>query len=512
MSGFGGGGFGLGSGHPGGFGTPGGNNTGGFGSPANAGGGFGSTQGTEEFGGPPSNSFRQQQLQGNPSSFGSSPNFVANTPTGGGGFGGGFGSRSSNNDGNNSGFGEGNAGFGGGNGQNAQATSFGSSNKGFAAAPAASSNPFGGTSIPAGNQLTFGTSNNVVMDSNRGTSFHSPPAASTSAWAAPVTADRMGSSSNNPFGTATANAPNSEFSNMQQQQHLQQSQTGGAAANPFGGSPSTAMGPSFSGMQPNQQGANPFEGSSSNAASSNYPTTQPKSNNKEWKKPTTSQSASSFLSSNRSAMTDEASQSIEPSTEEQEERLKAKMDEKKRLQAKIEEKKRKLLERTQKKKNQQKENNTLSASAVPFVPKGPMDDAAVERSSDKNRRSFREYQPDATNSKTRALMPQGLKATGVDLHTESGRDGREDLETAVSLVGTCQHMCPDDELLRREGENDIQLLEIPQPGTLHPPNWTLRNTVVKRFRRSAADYKVREPKLAALNSNVPPNLMLLLQA
>jgi hypothetical protein len=28
---------------------------------------------------------------------------------------------------------------------------------------------------------------------------------------------------------------------------------------------------------------------------------------------------------------------------------------------------------------------------------------------------------------------------------------------------------------------------------LHPADWTLRNTVVKRFRRSAADYKLDVP-------------------
>ena len=55
-------------------------------------------------------------------------------------------------------------------------------------------------------------------------------------------------------------------------------------------------------------------------------------------------------------------------------------------------------------------------------------------------------------------------------------------------------MCPDEELLRRERENDIQLLEMPDPGGIHPPNWTLRNTAIKRFRRSAADYKLDVPE------------------
>ena len=75
-----------------------------------------------------------------------------------------------------------------------------------------------------------------------------------------------------------------------------------------------------------------------------------------------------------------------------------------------------------------------------------------------------------------------------------GESNRETLANAKSLVGTCEYFCPDEELLRRERENDIQLLEIPDPGGIHPPDWTLRNTVVKRFRRSAADYKLDVPE------------------
>ena len=56
-------------------------------------------------------------------------------------------------------------------------------------------------------------------------------------------------------------------------------------------------------------------------------------------------------------------------------------------------------------------------------------------------------------------------------------------------------MCPDEELLRREREGDIQLLEVTDPGGLHPKEWTLRDTAVKRFRRSAADFKLDIPEL-----------------
>jgi hypothetical protein len=54
-------------------------------------------------------------------------------------------------------------------------------------------------------------------------------------------------------------------------------------------------------------------------------------------------------------------------------------------------------------------------------------------------------------------------------------------------------MCPDEELLRREREGDIQLLERPDV-QIHPSSWTLRDTMVKRFRRSAADYKLDVPE------------------
>ena len=70
-----------------------------------------------------------------------------------------------------------------------------------------------------------------------------------------------------------------------------------------------------------------------------------------------------------------------------------------------------------------------------------------------------------------------------------------DDEIDVSFAGTCVHMCPDEELCRRDLDDDIQLLEKVDPGGLHPDNWTLRNTAVKRFRRSAADFKLNIPEL-----------------
>lgn len=179
------------------------------------------------------------------------------------------------------------------------------------------------------------------------------------------------------------------------------------------------------------------------------------------------------------------------SLDEQAQRLKAKMEERKRLQAKIEEKKQKLLE----KRKQQSIRTVLNAAAPSFVPvstsdSGGKDDSKQPREDSKKNSSFRNWQGDEGHSKTRDLLPHGIKATTNIEENLTARNEREDLKNAVALVGTCTHMCPDDELLRRERENDIQLLEIPLPGTLHPKDWTLRNTVIKRFRRSAADYKV----------------------
>lgn len=61
------------------------------------------------------------------------------------------------------------------------------------------------------------------------------------------------------------------------------------------------------------------------------------------------------------------------------------------------------------------------------------------------------------------LLPEALNATSdySALRVDRQNETRETLETAVSLVGTCPHMCPDEELLRREREGDIQLLETP---------------------------------------------------
>jgi hypothetical protein len=141
-----------------------------------------------------------------------------------------------------------------------------------------------------------------------------------------------------------------------------------------------------------------------------------------------------------------------------------------------------------------------SVKAPAFAPSasaaGPQSAAEKQSMAEKNAIRF------SSNNNSEAIrvhMPADLRAmadsNSIDYSSLNidKREEAQDLENAVSLIGTCMHMCPDEELLRRESEGDIQLLEIPQPGKLHPVGWTLRNTVVKRFRRSAADYKLDYP-------------------
>ena len=180
--------------------------------------------------------------------------------------------------------------------------------------------------------------------------------------------------------------------------------------------------------------------------------------------------------------------------------LKVRIEEKKRLlQAKLEEKRRKLLE---------KQSERTGNSPVP--PNDPIVSSRVSKTKNdlqslaaRNALRF----GDQPKSLGNAMLPTEMRSkaqTGQQLRVASPETTstfdqqtatvREDLRTAKALVGTCKFFCPDEELHRREGENDIQQLETPMPGKLHPANWTLRNTVIKRFRRSAADYKLDVPE------------------
>ena len=176
-------------------------------------------------------------------------------------------------------------------------------------------------------------------------------------------------------------------------------------------------------------------------------------------------------------------------------------DEERKKKMVLLERKKKRLEELKRRKEAKAESPksaapTLNAGAAPFMPSAPPAAGADASLAERNATRF---DPAATNSATRAHLPSDLQAKAgqqVDYSKlrSSGTGDRENLDEAKSLVGTCPHMCPDEELLRRENEGDIQLLELVQPGKLHPDGWTLRNTAIKRFRRSAADYKLDVPE------------------
>ena len=161
-----------------------------------------------------------------------------------------------------------------------------------------------------------------------------------------------------------------------------------------------------------------------------------------------------------------------------------------RLKAKLEAKKRALSEK------KKKSTDGLNPNAAAFEPRSTSTDGQTSPMTLAQRNAIR-FSNNSNNSSASTQLPADLKSTQTtdyaSLRVEKGRDDREDLETAVSLVGTCPHMCPDEELLRRQRENDLSLLELPH-SKLHPPHWTLRDTAVKRFRRSAADYKLDVPE------------------
>jgi hypothetical protein len=140
-----------------------------------------------------------------------------------------------------------------------------------------------------------------------------------------------------------------------------------------------------------------------------------------------------------------------------------------------------------------------SASAVVSV----LDSDRNAELMNKNLQRFSQTQNRATVS----MLPKELKdhvksdAGQSFVKREEGKQDASELTTSVDLVGTCVYMCPDEELIRRESENDIQLLELPH-SDIHPEGWTLRETAIKRFRRSAADFKLDIPELVR-----PPHIL-----
>jgi hypothetical protein len=126
------------------------------------------------------------------------------------------------------------------------------------------------------------------------------------------------------------------------------------------------------------------------------------------------------------------------------------------------------------------------------------DSAANAQLAAKNAQRFATVQ----NRDSLAMLPKELQQRARDYHpSKSSNDKNQhqhqhDIgnDEHGNLIGICMHMCPDEELIRREGESDIQMLETPHE-EIHPHGWTLRDTAVKRFRRSAADFKLDIPEL-----------------
>jgi nuclear pore complex protein Nup98-Nup96 len=330
-------------------------------------------------------------------------------------------------------------------------------------------NPFGAASTTPASAVTFGSSSNVVATSGFGNSSDSD----------------MFTGSPMPYGFNSPMHQHSDSDDMGGDDHYQN--RGGQQQTP----------------------------------SSNLPFGTPAATNTStWGAPSSTfggQSSSTFRGqSSLSPIPETGQHGRSPFMAKAEEVPSAEDDKLATLKARIEEKKRRLEESKRKKEAAAREAATastpsppvpaevrakpLSAAAPAFAP-GPAfagalsatesqslaEKNAVRFSSNNNSESIRSHMP----AELRA-MAEGNKSDYASHRTDE-REDPQVLKNAVSLIGTCMHMCPDEELLRREREGDVQLLEIPQPGKLHPADWTLRNTVVKRFRRSAADYKLDVP-------------------
>ncbi len=512
MSGFGGGGFGGGSG----FGAPNqgnGNNNGNNNNPFGGGGGFGNSSGppnkTGGFGGssgtpaaPPfggggssgfgnSSGFGGSNNNANPSfgalspaaapfggsgnsgggmSFGASPNVLVST-TGTSGFGGG----------NSSGFGGGGTGFAAQSRQqqniNPPSSSF-SNPFGSGSQPQSSPSSFGGPkSQPQQSGVAFGVSSNVVVNQKSGQGFGVGGTAG-SGFGDGNTSSGFGKSGGTGFSGDTSGATgfgqpssfNNNNKNSGSSNPFGEVQSSGGSTNPFaGGAPSSVASPFVGG------GTQPFSASSTLSA---IPEKNSQNN-----------------AANGNNDTNDAIRRNIDSAQ-------AQMEEKKRLlRAKIEEKKRKLLEKQQKKREEEARSKSPTPISVPTKPSHGMNQRDPQRRPPTSRPQAK---PQASNESLAARnalrfakhhnQAPTRSQSPVPATTTGNTKEREALKDAVNLVGLCTTMCPDEELERRRNESDIQALEVPLPGALHPPNWTLKDTAIKRFRRSAADYKLDVPE------------------
>jgi len=500
------------SGFGGGFGTP---------SPAPFAGGFGQQQQQQQqqptaFGNPFGAPQQQQQQQptssfggvfgaptGSPSSgsfgnpatsgflapsaaapagmtFGSSPNVAAPAPS--------FGPSSTAL------FGQSSSTFGTSSGLGNTNTAFGSSTNAFGSTNTQAPTPSFGASTTSGfpSSSTFGASSSLVPSGSgfgSGTSFgastqpsmvasrQAGPFASTNAGPdqqQPGPFDGVTSSAPNPFGaySSTTTAPVSFGMSNNVVNAANDTDMNTASPTPFFGSPMQQLSDSedMADSSPAPASNLPF---ATPAASSTWPSA-PVGNALS---PIPEMSDQNNISLSPPPIHNKADDGLDSSN--QEEKLA-------RLKAKLEEKKKKLEER--RRKEAAAKSTSLRAEATPFVPQtgSTFSSEAKSALAERNLLRFATKPPATTQSPARSPVPSTT-------NNERPVD-RESLANAKTLIGTCQTMCPDEELARREREGDIQLLEIPQPGSLHPQHWTLRDTAVKRFRRSAADYKLDVPE------------------
>eukprot|EP00934_Nitzschia_sp_Nitz4_P005838 Nitzschia sp. Nitz4//scaffold155_size52807//24534//29951//NITZ4_006799-RA/size52807-snap-gene-0.38-mRNA-1//1//CDS//3329537378//5828//frame0 len=408
-----------------------------------------------------------------------------------------------------------------------------------------------GSSLGAG----FGNSSSSGFGGNRSGGFGSSPAPAPSnafGSAAPAPSSPFGTVSSSPFGAAPQQQAGSTSMSFGSSRNVVTSQppavapapsfgfgssapsgfsSGGSASNPFtsqrnidgnmddademgqGSAPAPPTSSFSSGFSSGGQGMsskpnpNPFGGggTATSFSSSGASFGTRGSGGQQTEKSMTDSSSSPFGGGNQAPDAARDSQG--------DQLLQQKMEQKKKLQEELEEKKRRLRERQRQRKqgqdskDSQKGDTDTSESVMPpptSLRRGNAStfggSAAKSGDADKQslaaRNAVRFGEQAQEQRKTRDLLPADIKASAKERLSaeETSSRGRDDLENAVTLVGKCEHYCPDEELVRREQEGDIQQLEIPLPGKLHPANWTLRNTAVKRFRRSAADYKLDVPE------------------
>jgi hypothetical protein len=424
-----------------------------------------------------SSSFQNSNAGGGGMSFGSSPNVMVahSSSIGGSGFGGGAG-------GGPVGFGGAGTTFAPQPHSHQQPSSFGAP---FVASQPQSrshqsSTPFGGsTSQPQQPPLTFGTSSNVLVNNNNTNQSFRGGGGSNTGSSFVGGGSSSSSSSSTGFGNfgsngASGGSGSGQTSSFNNKPSNISSSSSSSNNNPFGGGATPPLASSFGG------------GARSTFSARSTISTIPENINED----------DNTMDDNNNNANEWKRKNID--------NAQAQMEEKKRiLRAKIEEKKRKLLEAQQKKR--QDEAGRRSKSPTPTSMLAPMTKPPQERNQRQDPQQSKQLQ---TTSQQQSLaernalrfakprhQPPVRAASPVSTTIISGASNeREALKDAVNLVGLCQSMCPFDELERRRNESDIQALEVPLPGQLHPSNWTLEDTLIKRFRRSAADFKLDVPE------------------